>query len=282
LIKAGAGALTLTGGGLLLLLGLLEGGEEWGWASTPSVLIFAAAVVLLAGFVLVESRVAEPVLPLWVFRRRVLNASSLGSFLVGCVMLGLSSYVPLYAQHVLGHGAVVAGLALAGMTIGWPIAASQCGRLYLTIGFRLTVCLGAVITVVGALLLLTVGPESSFAHLTLCCFVMGLGFGLTVSPGVVAAQSSVDWRSRGVATGANMFARSIGSAVGVAIFGAVANSYVADRLGGRVSSLEDLPAGVLAPALHTVFIVSAAISVALIVGALLMPHRVTEHAESRA
>jgi len=277
-----AGALTLTGGGLLLLLGLLEGGEEWGWASTPSVLIFAAAVVLLAGFVLVESRVAEPVLPLWVFRRRVLNASSLGSFLVGCVMLGLSSYVPLYAQHVLGHGAVVAGLALAGMTIGWPIAASQCGRLYLTIGFRLTVCLGAVITVVGALLLLTVGPESSFAHLTLCCFVMGLGFGLTVSPGVVAAQSSVDWRSRGVATGANMFARSIGSAVGVAIFGAVANSYVADRLGGRVSSLEDLPAGVLAPALHTVFIVSAAISVALIVGALLMPHRVTEHAESRA
>jgi EmrB/QacA subfamily drug resistance transporter len=272
------GALLLTAGGVLLLLGLLEGGQDWAWSSTPSVAIFAAAVVLLVGFVLVESRVAEPVLPLWVFRRRVLNASSLGSFLVGCVMLGLSSYVPLYAQHVLGHGAVVAGLALAGMTIGWPIAASQCGRLYLSLGFRATVCLGAVVTVAGALLLLTVGADASFWHLTLPCFVMGLGFGLTVSPGVIAAQSSVDWRNRGVATGANMFARSVGSAVGVAVFGAVANGYVADRLGGRVSSLEELPPGVLAPALHTVFVVSAAISVLLVVGALLMPRRVTEPA----
>ena len=271
-----AGALLLSAGGVLVLLGLLEGGQDWAWASPTSLGIFTAAVVLLAGFVLVETRVPDPVLPLWVFRRRVLNASSLGSLLVGCVMLGLSSYVPLYAQHVLGHGAVVAGLALAGMTIGWPIAASQCGRLYLSIGFRATVTIGAAVTVVGALLLLTVGPDSSFWQLTLPCFVMGLGFGLTASPGVVAAQSSVDWRSRGVATGANMFARSVGSAVGVAVFGAVANSYVAERLGGRVSSLEDLPVGVLAPALHTVFLVSAGISVALVAGALLMPHRVTE------
>ena len=271
-----AGALLLTGGGVLLLLGMLEGGQRWAWDSGTSIAIFAVSVLLLAGFVAVERRAAEPVLPLWVFRRRVLNAAAAGSFLVGCVMLGLSSYVPLYAQHVLGHGAVVAGLALAGMTVGWPIAASQAGRLFLTIGFRATVSLGAVITVLGALLLLTVGPDSSFWHLTAPCFVMGLGFGLVASPGVVAAQSSVDWRSRGVVTGANMFARSVGSAVGVAVFGAVANAYVAARFGGRVPSLERVPADVLAPALHTVFVVSAAISVALLASAVLMPKRVTE------
>ncbi|MDH2413094.1 MDR family MFS transporter [Nocardioides sp. CER19] len=270
------GALLLTSGGVLLLLGLLEGGQRWAWDSSASIAVFATSVLLLLGFVAVELRAPEPVLPLWVFGRRVLNASSAGSLLVGCVMLGLSSYVPLYAQHVLGHGAVVAGLALAAMTVGWPIAASQSGRLFLTIGFRATVALGAVLTIAGALLLLTVGPDASFWHLSLPCFVMGLGFGLTVSPGVIAAQSSVDWRSRGVATGANMFARSVGSAVGVAVFGAVANAYVADRLGGRVSSLEQVPADVLAPALHTVFVVSAWISVALLIGAAVMPQRVTE------
>src|SRR5690606_5293480 len=113
-------------------------------------------------------------------------------------------YVPLYAQHVLGHGAVVAGLALAAMTVGWPIASSQSGRLYLTIGFRATAGIGAVLAVAGGGLLLTVGPDASFWHLALANFVIGLGFGLTVSPGVIAAQSSVTWDSRGVATGANM------------------------------------------------------------------------------
>jgi EmrB/QacA subfamily drug resistance transporter len=270
------GATLLTIGGVLILLGLLEGGQEWAWDAPVSIVIFATSAVLLVGFVLVEQRVREPVLPLWVFGRRVLNASSAGSLLVGCVMLGLTSYVPLYAQHVLGHGAVVAGLALAAMTVGWPIASSQSGRLYLTIGFRATAGIGAVLAVAGSGLLLTVGPDASFWHLALSCFVIGLGFGLTVSPGVIAAQSSVAWDSRGVATGANMFARSVGGAVGVAVFGAVANGYVADRLGERVFSLEQVPADVLAPALHTVFVVSLAISAALLVAAVLMPTRVVE------
>ena len=72
--------------------------------------------LLLAAFVFVESRAPEPVLPLWIFRRRVLDASNSGAFVVGVLMLGLTSHVPLYAQGVLGHGALVAGLALAAMT----------------------------------------------------------------------------------------------------------------------------------------------------------------------
>ena len=101
--------------------------------------------------------------------------------------------------------------------------------------------LGAVIVVIGAALLLTVSPDSSVLYLALACFVIGLGLGFSASPGVVAAQSSVDWRSRGVVTGANMFARSVGSAVGVAIFGAVANGVVAARLGDSHDDLENLP-----------------------------------------
>ncbi|RYB92167.1 MFS transporter [Nocardioides oleivorans] len=265
------GAVLLAAGGSLLLLGLLEGGVRWGWGSVAGVGILVAAAVLVVAFVVVESRTAEPVLPLWIFRRRVLNAANSGSFVVGVVMLGLTSYVPLYAQSVLGHGALVAGLTLASMTIGWPIAASTSGRFYLTIGFRKTVLMGAAFVVAGGLLLLRVSADSALWELALPCFVMGIGFGYVASPGVVVAQSSVGWEHRGVATGTNMFARSMGSAVGVAVFGAIVNSRVAGGGAAGAVDVEHLAAGVLAPAIHAVFVCSAVVASVLVLSGLLMP-----------
>ncbi|WP_332836223.1 MDR family MFS transporter [Nocardioides agri] len=270
-----AGSLLLTGGGILLLLALLEGGVRWAWDSPTSITLFAVAVVLLVAFVVVEQRAAEPVLPLWVFRRRVVLSAILASLVVGVLMMGLSSYIPLYAQSVLGHDALVSGLALAAMTLGWPIAASNSGRLYLTVGFRTTMLIGGVIGFAGALLLLPIGPDSSIWVLAAPCFVMGLGFGLVASPSIIAAQSSVTWEHRGVATGSTMFARSVGSAVGVAVFGAIANGVVADRLGRGVPDLEHLTPDVLHPAIHAVFVVSAVFALALLLVGLLM----TKHVE---
>ncbi|MFT4083828.1 MAG: MFS transporter [Nocardioides sp.] len=275
------GAALLSLGGVVLLLALLEGGQKWAWGSGTSIGLFALAAVALAAFAVVESRVPEPVLPLWVFRYRVLNAGNLDSLVVGCVMLGLSSYVPMYAEQVLGHGALVAGLALAAMTLGWPAAAWQAGRIYLSRGFRFTVGLGALLALLGGLLLLGVGAHSSIWLLASSCFVIGLGFGFVASPGLVAAQSSVSWANRGVATGATMFARSIGSAMGTAIFGAVANTAVAARVSGAVPELEDLDPSILAPALHVVFLVATALLVVLLVGAALMPRRVHEPEAAR-
>jgi EmrB/QacA subfamily drug resistance transporter len=273
-----AGSLLLTGGGVLLLLALLEGGVRWAWTSGASVSLFVLAALLLVAFVAVERRATEPVLPLWVFRHRILVSAMLASLVVGVLMMGLSSYVPLYAQSVLGHGAVVAGLALAAMTLGWPIAASNAGRLYLSLGFRTTMLMGGFIGAAGAALLLFVGPGSSILVLAAPCFVMGIGFGLVASPSIVAAQSSVTWQSRGVATGATMFARSVGSAVGVAVFGAVANGVVASKLGRGVPDLEHLTPGVLHPAIHTVFAASAIVALALVAVSALMRQRVTEPA----
>lgn len=269
-----AGSVLLATGGTLLLLALLEGGQGWAWDSATSLGLFAGAGVLLVAFVLVEQRAAEPILPLWVFRRRILNATTLAALVVGVLTLGLSSYVPLYAQGVLGHGAVVAGLALAALSIGWPIAASQSGRLYLGIGYRYTLLIGAVGVVAGTVLLATVGGGSSVWHLAAACFVVGLGFGLIASPAVVAAQSSVTWRSRGVVTGVNMFARSMGSAVGVAAFGAVANARVAGQV--EPEALEQAGRTVLEPALHAVFLAAAGVGATLVLIGLLMPNRVQE------
>jgi MFS family permease len=270
------GSSLLALGGALLLLALLEGGVEWGWHSGVSISLFVLAAALLTAFLVVEQRAAEPVLPMWVFRMRVLNVTNAGSLVVGILLMGLSSYVPLYAQKVLGTSALVAGLALAAMTIGWPIAASTAGRLYLSIGFRATLLIGAFFSVVGALILLSVDADSSVYHLASACFVMGLGFGYVASPGVVAAQTAVSWSSRGVATGANMFARSVGSAVGVAVFGAVVNSYVSSRADSSDPDIRHLSAGILEPAIHDVFLVTVFITLTLLVVGFLMPSRVTE------
>ncbi|QKE85935.1 MFS transporter [Arthrobacter sp. NEB 688] len=271
-----AGTLLLLLGTVALLVGLLEGGVLWSWGSPASIGLFVGAAVLLVAFVVVERNAAEPVLPLWVFRHRVVGGAMLVSLVVGVMLLGLTSYVPLYAQGVLGAGAIVAGFALAAMTLGWPVAASTSGRLYLRLGFRATMLIGSVLAVAGSALLLTVGPDSSVWQLAAACLVLGLGFGYVASPSLVAAQSAVPWHERGVATSASIFARSVGSAVGVAAFGAVANTVVRDRLGGAPTDLESLPSGVLAPALGAVFVAAAAVSVTMLLASLVMPREVRE------
>ncbi|WP_280366843.1 MFS transporter [Nocardia wallacei] len=151
------GAALLAGGAGALILGLLEGGHSWAWLSPIGIGVFAGGVALLALFAVVERNAADPILPLWVFTRRIVVTSSVASLLVGAVMLGLTSYVPTFAQGVLGVGALVAGLAVGALTLGWPITASQAGRLYPRIGFRGTALIGSVVAALGALVNMRVG-----------------------------------------------------------------------------------------------------------------------------
>ncbi|GAB3246235.1 MDR family MFS transporter [Nocardioides dilutus] len=274
------GSLLLTGGGLTLLLGLLEGGVRWSWSSSTSIGLFTAAAAMLSAFVLVERRASEPVLPLWVFRHRVILPATLTALVVGVLLIGLTSYIPLYGQSVLGHSALAAGFALAALTLGWPLSAANAGRLYLTIGFRSTMVLGAVLGLAGSLLLLTLDGDSSLFHLAVPCFVMGMGFGFAVAPSVIAAQSAVGWESRAVTTGVTMFARTVGSAIGVAVFGALVNARVTDAAGLSGPDLEHLSPEILEPAIRTVFVGSAIVAVALVAVSLLMPRRI--HTEESA
>ena len=102
--------------------------------------------------------------------------------------------------------------------------------------------------------------------------MMGLGMGLVISPTLISAQSSVDWERRGVVTGTNVFARSMGSALGIAVFGAIANSSLSQRVGGHISSTASgIPASVLEPALHKVFLAAGVVAVLLAAAVLIMP-----------
>ncbi|MDX6229868.1 MAG: hypothetical protein QOI76_3258 [Frankiales bacterium] len=296
------GAALLTTGCSLAILGLLEGGVAWAWGSATSIVILAVAGMSLLGFVAVERVATEPVLPLWVFGRRVLVGGNLVSLAVGALVIGLTSYVPTYAQGVLGASAVLAGFALAALTIGWPLSAALAGRLYLRIGFRNTSFIGAVGAIAGTLLCLLLGVNSSLWQVAAVCFVIGVGMGLVASPTLVAVQSVVGWDRRGVVTGANMFCRSIGSALGAAIFGAIANASLNHRFAHPPASLAGkLPRGAdaasiaigghgpsrtspagefvrhaLGAASHDVFVGLAVLAVLTVGFLLLMPHRTEE------
>jgi EmrB/QacA subfamily drug resistance transporter len=294
-----SGAVLLTTGCSLLIFGLLEGGVQWAWGSTTSVVVFVVGAAAVAGFLLVERRAAEPVLPLWVFRRRILTAGNAVALVVGALLIGLSSYVPTYVQGVLGTGALVAGLALAALTLGWPLAATLSGRLYMRIGFRNTALIGCAFILLGAVLCALLTAESSVWAVAGTCFVLGVGLGLTSSPTLVAIQSVVGWDRRGVVTATNMFCRSIGSAVGVAVLGAVANATLAHRFAHPpagvadalpksvdatslvLTSSGDAPTGAAAAfvrsalfdASHHVFVGLVLVAVVMVGALLLMPRR---------
>jgi MFS family permease len=250
------GAVLLTVSLSLIILGALEGGQAWAWNSPLSIAVFTVGAVLLAIFLLLERRAAEPVLPPWVVSRRLLATTALISFGVGSVVLGLTSYVPTFLQGALATSPVLAGLSLAALTIGWPISASQSGRLYLRIGFRGTALIGISVTVIGSVILAVTAYAPNLLLVAASCFIVGLGLGLVATPTLIAAQSSVEWNERGVVTGTNLFARSIGSALGVAVFGAVANGIYAGSPNGETNP-------------HTIVTASAAVFWAVLISATL-------------
>jgi EmrB/QacA subfamily drug resistance transporter len=261
------GAALLTAGLTLVILGVLEGGQAWAWDSAISIGVLGVGLALLLAFGFVERTAEAPVVPLWVFRRRLLVTSGLVAVGVGAILLGLSSYVPTYVQEVLGTGPLVAGFALAALTLGWPLSASQAGKVYLRVGFRACALIGMSLVLAGVALLLLLDQQSSVYEVGAFCLIIGLGMGLTAAPTLIAAQSSVDWAERGMVTANNIFLRSMGSAVGAAVFGAIANAVVGK---GAVDPAR------LTDAVHRIFIGMLLVAVVMVVLAALIPRSADE------
>ncbi len=226
-----AGAVLLTVGLTGIILGLLEGGNAWAWISAQSALCFGVGVLALAGFVLVERRTPEPIVDLRLARRRLILTTTIVSLGVGALMIGVTSFAPAYLEGSIGIAPLLSGLAVAALTLGWPLAAANAGRLYLRIGFRRTTLIGMSIATVAAIALAVVSPWPNPFVIAGVAFLLGFGLGWSAAPTLIAAQASVGWGERGAVTGMNAFARSAGSAVGVAVFGAISNSVIAQGRG---------------------------------------------------
>jgi MFS family permease len=208
------GAALLTAGILALLFG--AGG---GAGALPAL---ALAAVLLTVFVLYERRVAEPVVPVELFLRRVIAVSSVAGGVIGGAMIATLTFVPLFVQGVLGGSATDAGSAITPMVITWPVASALSGRLIPTLGFRRLVLIGLGVTAAAAIALAVVATRApGLWPLRAVTAVFGIGMGFANTALLIVVQTSVAWEQRGIATASTMFFRTIGGTLAVGVMGGV-------------------------------------------------------------
>jgi len=235
-------SLDLVGAGLLTLgLTALLFGAHGGRSSLFGLPVAAASLLL---FVFVERRAAEPVLPLDLFRQRVMAVATAAGALVGAGMISMVTYVPLYVQGVLGGSPTQAGAAITPMVIGWPIASAVSGRILPRVGFRPLVRVGLVISALAAVALAAfLRPGASLLVPQAASALFGVGLGIANTALLIAVQTSVEWRQRGVATASTMFARTIGGTLAVGVLGGI----LASALSGDPSIPPDAADRLLGP-----------------------------------
>lgn len=225
------GAATLTGSVTALLLLLSLGGKEFDWMSGVTAVLACVAALLLACAVLVERRVPEPILPPRLFRQRTFVLTGIAGFFVGIAMFGALSYLPLYLQIVKGESATVSGLLTVPLIVGLLTASIGSGQLITRLGrWKVFPFVGLLLVACGLYLLSRLHVRTPLAVTGCYMVVLGLGIGMTMQVLVLAVQNTVTRQDIGVATSASSFFRSMGGAVGVAVFGAILNNRLTDLL----------------------------------------------------
>jgi len=231
------------GGGLLavaaiaIILFATFGGSEYAWGSLQIVGLGVLAVAAAIGFIFTETRAAEPILPLHVFRNRNFSVAMLLTFFTGIAMFGAMTFLPLYQQTVQGASAVVSGLMLTPMMLGVTVTSILSGQVTTRTGkYKVFPILGGAIMAVGMFLLTRLGVDTSRTTSGIYYVVLGLGMGFLMQMVSLIAQNSVGPRDMGVASSARMFFQQIGGSLGVSAFGALFASRLTDSLRAAAGS----------------------------------------------
>jgi EmrB/QacA subfamily drug resistance transporter len=239
------------GGAVLLIVGVTAVLVAESWA------VAAIGVAVLLAFVLLERRVAEPLLPLDLFRIRTFTVSTLAALLIGGVLFGITIYVPVFVQRVLGASATSSGVVLIPLSLGWVVASFTSGQLISKTGrYRAFPILGAALVLTGCILLALLDEGSSRTTVALDLTIVGLGMGTMFQVYVIATQNRVQMSEIGIATAAIQFFRSMGGSLAVAGLGALLTA----RLATGVES-----------ATHAVFVAIVPLAALILVLAFLLP-----------
>jgi EmrB/QacA subfamily drug resistance transporter len=215
------GAGLLAGGVLAVLLGAHAHQPLW-----P----VAGGFLLLGLFVWAERRAREPVLPLDLLRNRVMAVSSLAGVLVGGAMLSTITYIPLLVQGVLRGSPTDAGSAITPMVIGWPIASALGGRLLPVVGFRPLIWFGLSLSAAASIALVLVGGmDAGLGQIRAISMAFGAGLGFANTSLLIAVQTTVSWKQRGVATASTLFFRTIGGALAIGATGGILSRVLASN-----------------------------------------------------
>jgi EmrB/QacA subfamily drug resistance transporter len=238
------GAIMIGGAATSLVLLTSLGGVTFPWLSGPVITLGVLGVAFIAGFVLVERRAAEPVLPLHLFRLRVFSAAGAIGFVVGFAMFGALTYLPQYLQVVKGVSPTSSGLRLLPLMAGLLATSILTGQLVSRWGrYKVFPVIGTAIMTAGLFLLSRLGVTSGTLQSSLAMFVLGVGIGATMQVLVIAVQNAVDYADLGAGTSGATFFRSIGGSFGTAVFGAIFDNVLPGNISGALHGLV-LPAGV--------------------------------------
>ena len=306
------GAATLMAAISLLMLAMVEGGKSLSAIfSGENLLLIVGSIFLLAAFVWIELRAADPIIPFRLFRNKTISVATFAGFLSGIAMFGGISFIPLFAQGTLGMTATEAGSLLTPLMLSWVSMSIIVGRLLLKIGYRVITIFGFLVLTGGFILLSNFQRTTPTVWLYVDLVLIGMGLGLTMLTLLIAVQQSVERSDLGTATSLNQFFRAIGGALGVAIMGAVLTSGLttqllkaagasgvmtaaqAESLASNPNALIDpaakatLPAGILpilqdamAAAIHPVFWVVVVVCILALIASFFMPKPEPTHAEA--
>jgi EmrB/QacA subfamily drug resistance transporter len=248
-------------------------------------LLLIVSVAIMVVLVWHERRAAEPILPLTLWRNRVILSAVFGCFGVGCVVMASTTFLPAYIQGVMGRSPIVAGYALAISSVTWIAGSWGGGQIMLRFSYRASTMVGGVFLVAGIVMLIALDPSRGPLWAATGTGLVGIGMGLNQNTYTVAAQSVVDWSQRGTATAIISLMRMLGQTVGTAIYGAVVNLTLSGMLGDNAvdrildPNLRDkLSASEVAPvmagigdAVQNVYWVAGALVVMIIVAGTALP-----------
>ena len=273
-----------------LMAAFTEAGTSNAAVAIAGFCVFAASAIL---FVVQERRARDPMMALGLWKRRPIATANAATLLSGMAAIGLTAFLPMYVQGVLGRSALVAGFALTMMVLGWPIGSTVAARNFSRFGLRATLLFGAALLPGGALAFVLLRPGMSPLVAGLGSVVMGLGMGFLSTSAIVIIQGTVGWAERGAATASNIFSRNLGSTLGATVLGGVLNISLAHRGGGaaavdfdRIRQLLNHPgasigdAGVrsaLGQSLHVTFLAVFLVAALTLVLATLVPAIAIEH-----
>jgi MFS family permease len=203
---------------------------------TEIAIIGAIAVVAVAGFVVQERRSPEPMISLDLWGRRPIAAVNASSLFAGMVMIGLTTFLPVFVQGVMGRPPLTAGFALSAMVLGWPIAGTLSPWFWKRFGVRNVLRAGAALIPIGALAFVFLRGDTPPVVAGIGSAAVGFGMGLSSNSSIVLVQEIVDYSERGSVTAAYLFARTLGSTFGATVFGAVLNFWLLRAGLGAVTS----------------------------------------------
>jgi EmrB/QacA subfamily drug resistance transporter len=231
------GAITLAAGIVPLLIGLSIT-RDHAWTSPQVSGLLAVAAVMLAAFVFVESRAAQPIVPLHLFKNSVFSVSMIVGFITAFGMFGSILFTPLVFQGVLGISATNSGALITPMMFGLLGASTATGFLMRRVRYyRFLGTLGVAIVILGMWLLSGITPSVPQWHVVVDLIVVGIGIGVTFPLYLTAVQTALPRKYMGVASSQIQFWRNLGGTVGSAVLGAVLANRLPDYLSARLSSL---------------------------------------------